>query len=83
MKAEASLHREIAQESLELAGYRFDALPPGRHSPQWTVYVFHGSIRRAESFTRPQRHDALAQALQFATMHFAETRLKETHAAAE
>jgi len=68
MLAEAALHRELAQEQLELRGFRFSPMPPLHVGDTWTVFVYHNDLDGSPRFDRPQRHDAMAQALQWAAM---------------
>jgi hypothetical protein len=79
MNASQALHLMLSQTSLELRGWHFAALPPTRYSVVWSVVVWHDSGRAdRKTFERPQRHDALAQALQFAEMDSVRFRTAET-----
>jgi hypothetical protein len=79
MNASQALHLMLSQQSLELRGWHFGILPPYRYSAVWGVVVWHDSDRsKRETFERPQRHDALAQALQFAEMDSVRFRTAET-----
>jgi len=58
----------LAQERLELVGWRFVAVPPdSRFFWEWTIVVARDGLAD-RPFKRPQRHDALGQALQYAIM---------------
>jgi hypothetical protein len=79
MSPSQALHLMLSQQSLELRGWHFGILPPYRYSAVWSVVVWHDSDRAGrKTFDRPQRHDALAQALQFAEMDSVRFRTAET-----
>ncbi len=69
MTAQNALHLMLSQQSLELRGWRFTPIPPRegqRH--EWRVGARSVLVDVMAEFSRPQRHDALAQALQWAEM---------------
>jgi hypothetical protein len=69
MNPTQALHLFLAQERLELAGWRFNPNPPREgHRLRWIIYVRHVTLPLDAEFTGPQKHDALAQALHYAMM---------------
>jgi hypothetical protein len=77
MNAAQALHLMLSQTSLELRGWHFGILPPYRYSAVWGVVAWHESnLKDRKTFERPQRHDALAQALHWAEMD--SVRLRDT-----
>ena len=79
MKADAALHRELHQERLELAGWHFAFVRPASVLAEWAVIASKGSALH-QAFWRPQRSDALSQALQWATMAEGELMASEQRA---
>jgi hypothetical protein len=68
MNAQQALHLFLAQERLELAGWRFNPNPPRNGRIRWVIYVRHVTLPLDAEFTGMQKHDALAQALHYAMM---------------
>jgi len=84
MSPQQALHLFLSQQSLELRGWHFGVLPPYRFSAVWGFVVWHDSDRAGrKTFERPQRHDALAQALHYAEMKSVELRPAQEVSAAE
>jgi hypothetical protein len=68
MNATQALHLFLSQERLELAGWRFNPVPPRNGGIRWTIYVRHVTLPLDAEFTGHQKHDALAQSLHYAMM---------------
>jgi hypothetical protein len=84
MSPQQALHLMLSQQSLELRGWHFGVLPPYRFAADWGFAVWHDSARKdAKVFSRPQRHDALAQALHYAEMKSVELKPAPAEVAAE